>query len=98
MALLDAGVAPRAVPDRAVDISARALARAERGVYGKNSFRGKDLAFRDRYFQPSKEGFVLDPAVRSCVRFYQGNLFSDDFLPGHGQLRFHLLPQPSDLL
>ena len=59
MALLDAGVAPERFQIEAVDISARALARAERGVYGKNSFRGKDLAFRDRYFQPSKEGFVL---------------------------------------
>ena len=52
MALLDAGVAPDRFQIDAVDISARALARAERGVYGRNSFRGKDLAFRDRYFQP----------------------------------------------
>src|ERR1035437_5557737 len=82
MALLDAGVAPERFQIEAVDISARALARVERGVYGKNSFRGKDLAFRDRYFQPSKEGFVLDPAVRHCVRFCRGNLLRADFLLG----------------
>jgi len=88
MALLDAGVAPERFQIEAVDISARALARAERGVYRKNSFRGKDLAFRDRYFQTSKDGFVLDPAIRSCVRFCRGNLFSDDFLPGHANYDF----------
>jgi chemotaxis protein methyltransferase WspC len=82
MALLDAGVPPDRIQIDAVDISARALARAERGVYGKNSFRGKDLTFCDRYFQPSKEGFVLEPAVRNCVRFFRGNLFSNDLQPG----------------
>jgi len=83
MALLDAGVPPDRFQVEAVDISARALARAQRGLYGKNSFRGRDLAFRDRYFQPSKEGLVLAPAVRQCVRFSQANLLSDTFLPGH---------------
>ncbi len=81
MALLDAGVAPGRFEVEGVDISACALGRAERGVYGKNSFRGKDLSFRDRYFHPSHAGFVLDAAVRSCVRFRRGNLFSDDFRP-----------------
>ena len=88
MALLDAGVSPDRFQIEAVDISARALARAERGIYGKNSFRGKDLAFRDRYFQASEEGFNLDSAVRDCVRFCRGNLFSDDFLPGHASYDF----------
>jgi chemotaxis protein methyltransferase WspC len=88
MALLDAGVAPERFQIEAVDISARALARAERGVYGKNSFRGKDLAFRDRYFQASEEGYILHPAVRDCVRFCQGNLCSDNFLPGHASYDF----------
>jgi len=81
-------VAPERFQLDAVDISARALARAERGVYRKNSFRAKDLAFRDRYFQTSKEGFVLDPVVRRCVRFCRANLFSDDFLPGHANYDF----------
>lgn len=84
MALLDAGVPPERFQIEAVDISARALARARRGVYRKNAFRGKDLAFRDRYFQPSKEGFVLAPAIRQLVRFSQANLLSDTYLPGHG--------------
>jgi chemotaxis protein methyltransferase WspC len=88
MALLDAGVAPERFQIKAVDISARALARAERGVYGKNSFRGKDIAFRERYFQPVKEGFILDPVVRHCVHFCQANLFSHDLLPRHAGYDF----------
>ena len=88
MALLGAGVPAARFQIEAVDISARALARAARGVYGRNSFRGKDLAFRDRYFQPSEEGFLLDPAVRNCVRFYQGNFLSDDFLSGQASYDF----------
>lgn len=88
MALLDAGVAPERFLIDAVDISARALARAEWGVYGKNSFRDKRLALCDRYFKRSKEGFVLDPAVRNRVRFYRGNLLGDDFLPNHASYDF----------
>jgi chemotaxis protein methyltransferase WspC len=84
MALLDAGVPADRFEIEAVDISARALARARQGVYGRNSFRGKDLAFRNRYFQSSPEGFVLDPAVRHRVHFYQGNFLTDTFLTSVG--------------
>ena len=88
MALLDAGLAPERFRIEAVDISSRALARAAQGVYGKNSFRSKDLAFRDRHFQPTEDGFMLAPAVRNCVRFYQGNLLSDSFLSGWASYDF----------
>ena len=88
MALLGAGVPAERFQIDAVDISARALARAARGVYGRNSFRGKDLAFRERYFRPSAEGFVLDSAVRNCVRFYRGNVLSDDFLSSQSSYDF----------
>ena len=88
MALLDAGVPADRFKIEAVDVSARALARAGRGLYGRNSFRGKDLAFRDRYFRPSAEGFVLNPAVRRCVRFYQGNFLSDAFPTDHADYDF----------
>jgi chemotaxis protein methyltransferase WspC len=88
MALLDGGVAADRFQIDAVDISARTLARAARGVYGRNSFRGKDVAFRERHFHPSAEGFVLDPAVRNCVRFYQGNFLNDNFLGGQASYDF----------
>ena len=65
-----------------------ALARAKRAIYRKNSFRGKDLEFRDRYFQHTKEGFVLNPAIRQSVHFYQGNVLRNDFLAGKGTYDF----------
>jgi len=82
MALLDAFVPPGRFSVEATDISSRALAHAHRSVYGKNSFRGKDLAYRDRHFQPSKEGYVLRPKVRNCVRFTQGNVLDGGFSSG----------------
>ena len=56
MALLDAGVPADRFRIDAVDISARALAQARRAVYGKNSFRGQELAFRDRHFEATAHG------------------------------------------
>jgi chemotaxis protein methyltransferase WspC len=79
MALVDAGVAPERFRIDAVDISTRALALAARGIYGKNSFRGRNLEFRSRYFRATREGYSLDPVIRRCVRFQHGNLLSDDF-------------------
>ena len=64
MALQDAGIPPDRFEVDAIDISARVINRAKRGVYGRNSFRGKNLAFRARYFQKTPQGFVFSPAVR----------------------------------
>jgi chemotaxis protein methyltransferase WspC len=82
MALLDAGLPPDRLRIDAVDISSRVLAEAGRGIYGKNSFRGDDLGFRDRYFTATSEGMRLNDIVRSQVRFQHGNLFAPDFQPG----------------
>ncbi len=65
MTLLDAGVAPERFHIDAFDISERLVAHAERGVYGRNSFRGNDAAFRSRYFQETREGCEID---RPCAR------------------------------
>jgi len=82
MAFLDAGIPSNRFQIDAADISAQALARAKAAVYGKNSFRGKELGFRERYFQKSKERFLLDSNVRRNVNFHQANLFSPEFLKG----------------
>src|SRR6185295_15015300 len=82
MSLFDAGIPADAFRVDAVDISTRVIAQAGRGVYGKNSFRGKELAFRDRHFEPMVHGYRLNEAVRTPVHFQQGNLFAADFLPG----------------
>jgi chemotaxis protein methyltransferase WspC len=83
MALLDAGFPASRFRIDAVDISTRVVAYAERAVYGKNSFRGSNLAFRDRHFQAIDSGYRVADAVRRQVRFQQGNLFDTGFLPGH---------------
>jgi chemotaxis protein methyltransferase WspC len=85
MALLDAGFNAQCMAIDAVDISERSIERARRGVYGRNSFRGKDLAYRDQYFEPVPEGHRVVQAVRRSVRFMHGNVLDDEFLAGKGK-------------
>lgn len=82
MALLDAGVQREKFHIHAVDVSARALERARRGLYGKNSFRGKALEFRQRHFKEAAGGFELNPEVRECVQLERGNLLDPNFALG----------------
>lgn len=88
MALLDAGVTETAFAIHAADISSKALATAQRAVYGKNSFRGHSLEFRDRHFRPRSEGYVLNPAIRRCVKFARGNILDAEFMDGTGPFDF----------
>lgn len=82
MALLGAGFPASRFQIDAVDISARVLTHARRAIYGKNSFRGEPLDFRDRYFAATAHGHHLGDAVRQQVLFHHANLFAPDFLPG----------------
>jgi chemotaxis protein methyltransferase WspC len=79
MSLLDVGLPATSFRIDAVDVSGRALAYAERGIYGKNSFRGADVGFRDRYFDAG-DGYRIADAVRAPVRFQWGNLLDESFL------------------
>jgi chemotaxis protein methyltransferase WspC len=88
MALLDAGIPAERFRIDAMDISMAALDRARRAVYGKNSFRGQGLAFRERYFDAMGAGFALKKPVRECVRFDRRNLVGDTFMPGEGDYDF----------
>ncbi|MFZ6045077.1 CheR family methyltransferase [Pseudomonas sp. CR3202] len=88
MALLDAGLAPGLFQVDAVDISERVLERARQGIYWRNSFRGEDLGFRDRYFIPSGEGYALVQQVASRVRFLRGNLLDPGLLAGEAPYDF----------
>ena len=74
MALLDAGVARERFVIDGMDISTRALGRARLGLYGKNSFRGRALGFRDRHFTPTEGGFRLKPEVSDSVNFELANV------------------------
>jgi chemotaxis protein methyltransferase WspC len=82
MALLDAGVPACRFRIQAVDISGQALSLARRAEYGKNSFRGSDLGFRDRHFTLAHDRWQLSDDVRSQVHFQRGNMFSADLLSG----------------
>ncbi|HXC99439.1 MAG TPA: protein-glutamate O-methyltransferase CheR [Verrucomicrobiae bacterium] len=88
MALLDAGFPAARFEISAVDISARALAFAQRAVYGRNSFRGPDLDFRTRHFRPVTAGYALNPAVRNQVRFWRGNFLHENCLAETGVYDF----------
>jgi chemotaxis protein methyltransferase WspC len=81
MALLTAGFPADLFRIDAIDISARLLKLAEKAVYGKNSFRGNGLDFRDRFFEPSANGSRLAQAVRAQVHFRHGNLLDPGFVP-----------------
>jgi chemotaxis protein methyltransferase WspC len=78
MALLDAGFPQERFLIQGIDISRRALQRAGRALYGKYSFRGRNLALRHRHFRRTADGYLLNSAVRRTVHFRQGNLLEDD--------------------
>ncbi len=81
MTFLDAGLAPDAFHIDGVDISHQLTSQAGRVPFGALSFRGGDLAFRDRYFTPTEAGgYQLTPTLSKTVRFRQGNLTASDFL------------------
>ncbi|MBP0495012.1 CheR family methyltransferase [Pararoseomonas indoligenes] len=84
MALLDAGIPPERWRIEGIDISVRSLALAQRAIYGRNAFRGTDLGFRDRHFEPVPGGFRPSEAVRRPVHFAQGNLLDAASLPAAG--------------
>ena len=74
MALFDTGLPAQAFQVTAVDINEPSLERARRGLYGRNSFRARDLGFRDRYFEAEGDRQRLAERVRNQVRFRQGNI------------------------
>lgn len=82
MALLDAGLAPQQFTIDGVDISPLSVAKATRGIYGRNSFRGAQLTFRDRHFTPTQDGYLLDAQVRAQVRLQVGNILDPLLLIG----------------
>ncbi len=85
MALLQAGIDPDHVYIKAVDISERALAIAQRGVYGKNSFRSKELSFRDTFFKQVDKKFAIRESIRTKVHFTQGNITDPTFTESLGR-------------
>ncbi|MFL9671810.1 CheR family methyltransferase [Pseudomonas marginalis] len=88
MALLDAGLAPHQFKVLGLDVSPLSVERARRGVYGKNSFRGGDIAFRDRHFTEYGDGFHIADRVREQVRLQVGNLLDPTLLANEASYDF----------
>ena len=80
MALLDAGLAPHQFKIQGMDVSPLSVERARRGVYGRNSFRGTDLEFRDRHFTEEAGSYRIADRVREQVRLQVGNLLDPALL------------------
>ena len=80
--LSELGLPARRYRIDAVDISERRLANARRGVFSKNAFRGPPSPYQTRYFRSHHEAHEIDPAIRKCVRFVQGNILDPRVLEG----------------
>ncbi|NML33503.1 CheR family methyltransferase [Paraburkholderia antibiotica] len=78
MALFDAGLDAAQFRIDAMDINERSLALAQRAHYGRNSFRGNALAFRDAHFSRTEDGWRLAPRIVDTVRFAHANLMQLD--------------------
>jgi chemotaxis protein methyltransferase WspC len=88
MALLDSGMNPAAFQIDAIDISPNSVAKAMKAVYGRNSFRGSELAFRERHFHEAGDSHELDERVRQQVRFEVGNVLDPILAGRNGQYDF----------
>lgn len=85
MTLLQAGLKQSSFYIDAVDVSSRSLATARNGLYTRNSFRSKDLEFRDNFFHKTDVGYSLSSMVREKVRFLRGNILQPGFLDSLGR-------------
>ena len=88
MSLLDAGLAPHQFKVQGMDVSPLSVERARRGVYGRNSFRGADLEFRDRHFTEDGGAYRIADRVREQVRLQVGNLLDPALLANESSYDF----------
>ena len=79
MTLMDVGLDPKNFHIDAMDVNKKFLQIAKRAVYTKNSFRGDELGFRDRYFKKTDKGYQLLAKVRDKVHFKHGNMINNYF-------------------
>ncbi len=61
-----------------LDANPAMLRRAARARYSAWSLRETPQTIQQRYFHPTEDGFELDVAIRSAVRFRQYNVATDD--------------------
>ena len=88
MALFDAGFAAHQFKVEALDVSPLSVQRAQSAVYGKNSFRGQQTDFRERYFSLESDGYQLSERVCEQIRFTVANLLDPALLGSHAPYDF----------
>ena len=88
MALLDAGMNPASFHIDGIDISPNSVAKGVQAVYGRNSFRGSELAFRERHFHALDDSHELDQRVREQVSLAVGNVLDPALSSRNGYYDF----------
>lgn len=83
MALFDAGFAAYQFKVDALDVSPLSVQRAQSARYGKNSFRGQQTDFRERYFSLVDDAYQLSNRVCEQVSFHVGNLLDPALLASY---------------
>ena len=84
MALCDAGLGVDDFKIDAIDISTRSLDKARIGLFGENSFRGKDVNFRNKYFNEQDKLYAISNEIKKTVSFQKNNIISENFMQGKG--------------
>lgn len=88
MALLDAGLKPHQFKVDGMDVSPLSVEKARRALYGKNSFRGQDIAFRERHFSAEGDVYRLSDRALEQVRLQVGNLLDPALLASESPYDF----------
>ncbi len=86
MTMAETGISPDRYSIEAVDISAVGLEKARVGVYGRNSFRGQPLDFRDKYFGKVGTSWRLNTEISKQVHFRQANIADTELERKEGEL------------
>lgn len=79
--MLESGVPANKLKIDAIDISKRALTKARRAIYGKNSFRDVDENMISKYFTKVRSGQHLKEEVRVLVNFKMSNFLVGSLSP-----------------
>ena len=74
MCLLEAGMPLGSFRIEGVDVSKNSLNKAQKGLYGLNSFRTIKTKLRNKYFSAIDQKFQLSDQVRFTVKFKKGNV------------------------
>ncbi len=82
MCLSDTGISSRHAHIDAIDISHVNIDKAHKGEYGRNSFRGNNLAYRDKHFSAIDARYRVNNNIREYVSFEQANMLDKSFTTG----------------